>query len=424
MAVFPSKWSTTCRECSAAIKGGRMEQGVAVRGDNVEWLRGVKGVRCMDCYNGVKRAPTESTNLPLPTPEPTAKEIGAESAKEVVKQAAEIDRNMLAVEIANQLTPVLRSVAATVEQVSKKSQEVFEFSVSAIDDSRKAGYEGAQKAIKEHIENTRIIEIRVPDKEPKKITGAHFLFERLVRLVGAGVHVHLWGPAGTGKTTAALQVAEALSRFAEIDTLDRSTFRSMVQGFMSPNGDKVHTSFTRCWTEGKIYVADECDNAPGAVQTLFNSALANNMASLAWGNEQMAKGFGFVSCGNTPFRPTRNFPDRLPGSGAFMDRLYFMYWPLDRSIMRSYANLPRQAAPRREYWKVSPESWERWIEGVMDYCERAVPTLAVTPRAAIVGIKALSLGESPEEVADALVFRGADSDMRSKVLSNVPLPRS
>src|SRR5690606_2134258 len=110
------------------------------------------------------------------------------------------------------------------------------------------------------------------------------------------------------------------------------TARSMVQGYMTPTGDHVHNVFTRCWEQGAIYVADEVDLAPGHVQTLFNSALANGHAPLAWGNVQRASDFAFVATGNTAGRPTAAFPDRRPMSQAFADRLYFLYWPLDPSI--------------------------------------------------------------------------------------------
>lgn len=46
----------------------------------------------------------------------------------------------------------------------------------------------------------------------------------------------------------------------------------------------------------------------------------------------------------------------------------------------------------------------------------------VTPRATLLGITALALGETPAEVAHGLVFRGADDALVSKVLSACPLP--
>jgi hypothetical protein len=273
------------------------------------------------------------------------------------------------------------------------------------------------------LEAARVTRIEVVTPTATKyVEGAHFQLERLVKLLGAGFHVYCWGPAGSGKTTAALQAAEALDRRAELDTLDPSTFRSMVQGYMTPTGEPVHTAFTRCWSEGKVYVADETDNAPGHVQTLFNSALANGHAPLAWGNVARPDGFGFVGTGNTPGRPTRAFPDRKPMSAAFMDRLYFIHWPLDPAIECRAAGLALPAKPKRDRSTCTPEQWGMFVRTLRTWAESNAPTLMITPRATLAGLKALTLGEAPSEVADALIFRGADDDLKHKALTAVALP--
>lgn len=263
------------------------------------------------------------------------------------------------------------------------------------------------------------IEVTLPDESKTKIDGAHFLFPRLLRLVAAGFNVFMHGPPGTGKTTAALQVAQALAREAEIDTLDPTTARSMVQGYMTPKGEPVHNVFTRCWERGSIYVADEVDLAPGHVQTLFNSALANAMAPLAWGNVARHDNFGFVATGNTAGRPTSAFPDRRPMSNAFADRLYFMHWPLDPTIETRAVGLPVPKLPEDDTETCDPQTWVIFVQCLRDWAKNHAPTLQVTPRASLLGIKALKLGESPTQVADALIFRGCDDELRAKALRNV-----
>lgn len=283
-------------------------------------------------------------------------------------------------------------------------------------------------AIKRHLEviaaanEPQVIEVRHETGKASKIEGAHFLMPRLLRLLRAGFNLYLWGPAGSGKTTAALQAAEALRRKSEIDTLDPTTFRSMVQGYMTPEGEPVHTTFSRCWVDGKTYIGDELDNAPGHVQTLFNSALANAWAPLAWGNVARHKSFGFVGTGNTPGLPTREFPDRRPMSAAFKDRLYFMHWPLDANIeLRAAGMTVEQRAIESKLDAISPAKWVTFVRGIRDWAKSNCPTLMVTPRASLVGLEALSLGERPTDVADALIFRGADIDIKTKALAAVRL---
>lgn len=269
----------------------------------------------------------------------------------------------------------------------------------------------------------KVIQVKRGDDVVTEFTNEHYLMPRLIRLISADFNVYLWGDAGTGKTTAALRAFELLKREAEIDTLDISTFRSMIQGYMTPTGDPVHTAFTRCWVNGKGYVADENDNCPGHVQTIFNSALANGHAALAWGNVAKKEGFAFVGTGNTPGRPTRAFPDRKPMSAAFMDRLYFIHWPLDEAIEARAAGLPLSPRPPEpEPRPIDPKSWVKWVRSIRDWANREMPTLMVTPRASLAGLKALAIGETPEDVAHGLVFRGADKELVHKALINCPLP--
>ncbi len=267
-----------------------------------------------------------------------------------------------------------------------------------------------------------VIKVQTPEGEERKIEGAHYLMPRLLKLLGAGLHVYLWGPAGSGKTTAALDAAKALALTGEIDTLDPTTPKSSILGYRTPNGDPVQTAFTRCYGDGAIYVADECDNAPAHVQTLFNSALANGHAPSAWGLIERSPRFGFVGTGNTPGRPTPQFPDRRPMSAAFADRLYFIHWPLDPAIECRAAGLPCPDAPERDESTCTIAQWVQWVQAVRAWAESNAPTLMVTPRASLLGKVALALGESPSEIADGLVFRGADKALVAKVLAANPLP--
>jgi hypothetical protein len=267
-----------------------------------------------------------------------------------------------------------------------------------------------------------VVQLKFPDGKTVEVKDKHFLFPRLVRLLTAGFNLYLWGPAGSGKTTAALQAAIELGLLSELDTLDPTTFRSMVQGYMTPTGEPVHTTFTRCWSDGKIYVADETDNAPGHVQTLFNSALANGHAPLAWGNVSRKDGFGFIGTGNTPGRPTREFPDRKPMSAAFADRLYFIHWPLDPAIECRAGGLAIPPRVEPEPKTCTAADWVTFVRNLREWGSTNMPTLMITPRASLEGIKALALGESPLDIAHGLIFRGADSEMVTKALNAVGLP--
>jgi MoxR-like ATPase len=256
------------------------------------------------------------------------------------------------------------------------------------------------------------------------IDGAHYMLPRIVNLVRHGFHVALWGGAGGGKTTAAIQVAEALERSFEMDTLDPSTFKSGLQGFMNAAGKFVEVPFVKAWRDGQIYIAEELDCAPGGVQNLLNTALAGDYAPTAKGKIEKGEGFGFIGTMNTPGRPTPEFSERKVMGHAFKDRLYFVYWPQDENIENRAAGLPCDPPPERVAKTCTPAEWVTWVKAIRAYSKRQATTIHghTGQRAALNGLKALAIGETPEEVADALVFKGADEALREKCLAACPLP--
>lgn len=297
------------------------------------------------------------------------------------------------------------------------------------------------------VQTTIPIEIRRDGVPVATVKGQHFLFSRVFRLLDTSLSIYLWGPAGSGKSTLAMQVARAWAEAhgddpetaCLLDTLDPSTSRTAILGYralkLDGSAPAVHTQFSRAWHRSRkqvaVYVADECDNAPAYVQTLFNTALANGHAPLAWGNVARGERFGFVATGNTPGRPTAQFPDRKPMSAAFKDRLYFVHVPLDENIERRAVGLPEQARKVRQEPTTDAKAWVEWVTKVRAWIDANQATLAgdrsytpvvVSPRASLDGIRALAAGETYREVADGLVFRGADSVLTNKILDAVPLP--
>jgi hypothetical protein len=274
------------------------------------------------------------------------------------------------------------------------------------------------------------IEIVPVQGPPIDVTEDHPDVPRVIRLFMAGLFPYLWGDAGTGKTTALMRAATILGEMQgrtigmEIDTLDRSTPRSAILGYRTPNGDPVQTPFTSSYTNGGLLIHDEMDNAPAYVQSILNTALANGHSPSAWGTIKRNADFFYCAAGNTPFRPTPRFPDRLPGSFAYMDRLYFLHWELDQNIERRACGRPPVKRQARKVETCSAASWGAWVEEVREWTRVNTPTIQVTPRATFAGLKALSAGETPLEVAHGLIFRGADSALTGKILAANPLPKS
>jgi hypothetical protein len=271
---------------------------------------------------------------------------------------------------------------------------------------------------------TVTVEVKRLDSTTHTKEGAHFLFARAVRLAGAGIHLQLHGPAGTGKTTLAIDVAEALGNGWELETLDPTTPKSAVMGYRTPTGENVHTSTTRAATKGNTLILDENDLGPGTLQSLYNGVLANGHIACAWGREEKAPTFVHIGCSNTALAgPTPTFTDRKVGSSAYRDRLFYIFVPADPNVEARAAGLPLAPPPVRVLTTCTPAEWVLWVRAMRVWATTNAPTLLqfLGQRASLIGIKLLALGETPRELADGLVFKGADDLLVNKALAACPL---
>lgn len=125
-----------------------------------------------------------------------------------------------------------------------------------------------------------IHEIHLPGQEQIKIEEhTHQCFEKVLKLVSIGLPVLLVGPAGTGKTTLAGQVARALGRRFSFNSLSAGCSESHIIGRTLPdsNGNWTYkpAPFVTTYRDGGVHLFDELDAADPNLMVLINAALAN-----------------------------------------------------------------------------------------------------------------------------------------------------
>ncbi len=165
-------------------------------------------------------------------------------------------------------------------------------------------------------------EIKVPDRKPFETTEIlHKEFDAIVAMVMDGEPVYLCGPAGTGKSYLAQQVAKALN--LEYWYTNSVTDDIQIKGFVDANGRYHETQFYKAFTQGGLFLLDELDASVPETLVLLNNALANGYFDFPNGKATAHPDFRCMAAGNTY------------GTGA--DSTYTGRYQLDASSMDRFA---------------------------------------------------------------------------------------
>lgn len=261
--------------------------------------------------------------------------------------------------------------------------------------------------------------ISINGDEPRKIEGrTHSHFEKVLQALMQGEHVWLVGPPGTGKSTLAEQVAEALN----VPFYGVSCYMTMPDsrlfGYMNATGDYVETMFRRAYDEngeGGLFLFDESDQAHPGIIAGINQALANRQCAFADGMVRMHKRCFIMGAANTHAMTNGNrvhtAAQKLPA--AFLDRFTMIEVDTDTELER---DLLFSAVNDR----AKAESWLSMVEKIRRNVQEANVDVFVTPRAVIGGAKLLiNAGWSLEDTIKSRVIRGQSPEVFAKLVKGV-----
>lgn len=152
----------------------------------------------------------------------------------------------------------------------------------------------------------------------------HKDFKEVLEIVTIESQAFLGGPAGTGKTTLAAQVAEALQLpFAHI-SCTAGMSEAHLLGRMIADGSYISSKFVELYENGGVFLADEVDAADANTLLILNSALANGYVSVPnRATNPTAKrhvDFKMICAANTFGNGSNEYAGREIMDAAFMDR--------------------------------------------------------------------------------------------------------
>ena len=243
------------------------------------------------------------------------------------------------------------------------------------------------------------IEIVRTDDVKVELGRQHYAFKKILNAVAQRVHLMLVGAAGSGKTTCAHNVADALGLKFYAMSVGQQTTKSDIFGFVDAHSNYKRTQFRDAFENGGVFLFDEIDAGNAGVLTAINAALANGTCAFPDGMVKRNDDFVCIAAGNTF------------GRGA--DRQYVGRQQLDAATLDRFAVIDFDYDEELELEISGNRNWTRQVQKMRANAMANNLRVVISPRASINGAKLLAAGFTESEVKEMIVFKGIGQNERN-----------
>jgi len=256
----------------------------------------------------------------------------------------------------------------------------------------------------QRIRNYKTISINIQNGEHIKDLGKqHFQFEKLSKYVQTKNNIFLVGSAGSGKTTAARNIAKALNIKFYFTGAINSEYK--LTGFIDAQGRIVNTEFRKAYEHGGLFLFDEIDASFPQAILAFNAALANDFMDFPDKKVPMHRNFYCIAAANTfGTGADRQYVGRNQLDAATLDRFITFNWEIDETLEHELAN---------------NHEWVNYVQKARKAASKIGERHIISPRASMQGADLLRIGIDRKEVEKDVVWKGLDASRIQMIKKNM-----
>jgi len=246
----------------------------------------------------------------------------------------------------------------------------------------------------------------MPDLPEVTFDKAHAKLPLLVKAAGLRRPIMLVGPAGSGKTTAGRQLAEAYGVPFYANSNSPMDTRMLAFGYMDAAGNYHPGYLYRAMKEGGVLLDDEVDSSNPAIMVSKNAAIENRFAQFPNGETVEAhENFIYIGSANTYGRGAdRMYVGRTQLDAATLNRFVFVEWDYDEDLEMQLS--------------VNPD-WTTFVQSVRRVVAEHKMRYVVSPRQSIAGGELLAAGIPEDDVRRMTVFPGWPQEDIDKVIRSL-----
>lgn len=254
-------------------------------------------------------------------------------------------------------------------------------------------------------EKGAVLNVNVRNKSSKLEGLKHLQLTDLITIIAQKLPTLIVGPAGTGKTHAGFQAAEALGLKFYTMSVGAQTSKSDIIGYMSANGTYIPTLFRRAFEEGGVFMMDEIDAGNANVLIQVNAALSNNWCAFPDKMVERHEDFTFIGTANTfGDGASRQYVGRNQLDAATLDRFVFLKWEIDNKLEEILAGSSAEG-----------KKWLKVVREVRKWAGKNVERVIISPRATERGVKLLRAQMPFSKVTEAALLGSFPADKKSEV---------